>query len=97
MSDSPVHCVADLPSIEEYINFRRTLGWGTASADAIRKTLDATTFCRCLRAESNELVGLIRIVGDGVLYLFIADVMVHPDCTGRGLGEQLMMEAVKYI
>jgi predicted N-acetyltransferase YhbS len=97
MVDRQIRSVAEQPGIEEYIEFRRMLGWGEVSADAARKTLDATTFCLCLRDDGDDLVGLIRVVGDGVLYLFIADVMVHPGHTGHGLGEELMQQAMQYI
>lgn len=97
MAERRILSAAKQPSVEEYIDFRRILGWGEVSADAVRKTFNATTFCSCMRDHEDDLVGLIRVVGDGVLYLFIADVMVHPDYTGQGLGDQLMQQAMQYI
>ncbi len=84
------------PAPEEYIGLRRTLGWGTIGTEDAAKTLAAATFTLCLR-DAGRLAAVLRILGDGVLYLFIADVMVHPDYAGRGLGERLMRAAVYYI
>lgn len=97
MAERRIRNVPEQPGVEEYIEFRQFLGWGEVSAEAVRKTLNATTFCLCLRDDEDDLVGLIRVMGDGVLYLFIADVMVHPDYTGYGLGDELMREAMQYI
>lgn len=38
----------------------------------------------------DELVGIIRAVGDGASILFIQDILVHPDHQRRGIGTALM-------
>lgn len=56
----------------------------------------ATAHAVCIRS-GDELAGVLRILGDGLLYLFIADVFVHPDFAGLGLGRRLMEAALRYI
>lgn len=41
-----------------------------------------------------RLVGFARTVSDGVSFAYLADVYVVPELRGRGLGEQLVREAV---
>ena len=97
MTEHQIRKAANKPSVNEYISLRRTMGWGDVSPEAARTTLEATIFVLCLRNDDDELVGLIRLLGDGVLYLFIADVIVHPAYAGKGLGDELMQEAMQYI
>jgi predicted GNAT family N-acyltransferase len=86
----------DLPTESEYIALREMMGWGTISQDTARRTLQATTFIVCLRRQG-QLVGLARVVGDGVLYLYLADVIVHPELRGGGHGATLMNAVVAYF
>ncbi len=88
--------VEQKPTIEEYMRIRRIMGWGDISPESAQQTLNAATFTVCLR-EGVNLAGLLRIVGDGVLYIFVADVMVRPEYAGKGLGNRLMQAAISYI
>jgi len=47
--------------------------------------------------EDDKVVGFGRIVGDGGLYYYIQDVMVHPEFQGKGLGRSLMKALMDYI
>ena len=96
MLEQRIESIEELPTIEEYIALRGTLGWGPITGEEAQRTFNATTYSVCLR-DGNQLVGLIRAVGDGVLYIFIADVMVDPEYAGQGLGDTLMRFAVQYI
>lgn len=40
--------------------------------------------------DGDRLVGVARSIGDGVYYVTIWDVIVHPDYQGRGIGDALM-------
>jgi GNAT superfamily N-acetyltransferase len=38
-----------------------------------------------------------RVVGDGALYLYLQDVVVHPDHQRRGLGTALVTELIGQV
>lgn len=40
--------------------------------------------------EGSQLLGLIRIVGDGFTVVFIQDILVFPEYQHRGIGSQLI-------
>ena len=45
----------------------------------------------------DQLVGLIRVVGDGYTILYIQDILVHPDFQNKNIGTKLMtMTLTKY-
>ena len=85
-----------LPAPTEYIALRDRMGWGRVSVGMVEKTLAATTLCVCAR-EGQELVGLVRFLGDGCLYFFLADLVVRPDYAGRGLASELMRAAMEHV
>jgi predicted GNAT family N-acyltransferase len=86
----------EAPTPKEYANLRRLMGWGEIDEVTARKTVEAAIYSVCLRAE-DRLVGLARVVGDGVLYFYIADVIVHPELRGGGYGTTLMRAILGYF
>lgn len=45
--------------------------------------------------EGDRLVGFCRVVSDDEVIAWLADVFVLPECRGRGLGVELVREAVE--
>jgi GNAT superfamily N-acetyltransferase len=48
-----------------------------------------------LYGPDGQQLGFARVVSDGVAVAYLADVYVHPDARGRGLGVELVREAVE--
>lgn len=42
----------------------------------------------------DELVGLIRIIGDGFTIIYIQDILVHPDYQDKKIGTELMTKVL---
>jgi hypothetical protein len=55
------------PAPAEYAELRRLMGWGEIDDETARASVNAAAFSVCLRA-GDRLIGLARVVGDGVLY-----------------------------
>ncbi|MBY5033929.1 GNAT family N-acetyltransferase [Streptococcus gallolyticus] len=48
--------------------------------------------------DGEQLVGLLRAVGDGVSILFIQDILVHPAYQHQGIGRTLVQKTLeKYV
>jgi GNAT superfamily N-acetyltransferase len=88
--------VEDVPSAAEYIELRRIMGSPEVSQEAANKTVTGALFTVCLREEA-RLLGIARVVGDGVLYFYISDVIVSPELRGRGYGVLLMEAVLSYL
>jgi predicted N-acetyltransferase YhbS len=78
------------PTAVEYIELRARMGWGEICEETAIKTLQAASFTVCLRDDDDRLIGLARVMGDGVLYLYLADLIVDPAFRGGGHGDTLM-------
>ncbi len=77
------------PSAEEYRELMRSVGFTAFSADAAAKSLERSFFTVSLR-KAGALVGMGRLIGDGVCFVEVVDVAVAPDYQRQGLGRRIM-------
>lgn len=72
-------------SAAEFLCLRAGLGWGDVSEEDADRSLRASLF-QCTARAGEEAVGFGRVVGDGVMYFYIQDMMIRSDHQGRGIG-----------
>jgi predicted GNAT family N-acyltransferase len=85
-----------LPTAAEYLGLRTKTGWGTIHEETAVKTLQAAAFTACLR-HNGRLIGLVRVMGDGVMYFFLADLIIDSEFRGAGHGDRLMQAVTAYF
>jgi predicted GNAT family N-acyltransferase len=85
-----------LPTVTEYIGLRTTMGWGRIDEETADRTLQAAAFTVCLRRQ-DRLAGVARVMGDGAMYFFLADLIVDPEFYGSGYGDRLMHAVTSYF
>lgn len=78
-----------IPSAKEFNNLREQVGWRLLGLDATELALYNSLVC-CSARVKGEFVGFGRFVGDGVMYFYLQDVMIHPDFQNEGIGKQVM-------
>ncbi|MDQ0378534.1 GNAT family N-acetyltransferase [Amycolatopsis thermophila] len=81
-----------LPTVAEYRALRAAVGWPSPGPDVCRAAL-ANSVHGVVARTGPELVGMGRLIGDGVMYLLVVDVVVHPAAQGAGRGRQLVAVA----
>lgn len=84
------------PQPLEYVKIRKECGFGEVSLQQSGMGLDNSLFLVSVYCAKN-LVGFGRIVGDGVLYFYIADVLVSPKMAGKGIGGTIMDRLILYL
>ena len=84
------------PTAIEYDQIRATTDWVKLDSETIEKGLENSLFSVCLY-DTDKLIGLGRIVGDGSIYFYIQDIIVVPKYQGRGFGKVIMNELMRYI
>lgn len=86
------------PNAQEYIALRLTAGLSSKDDSAVQKALGHSMFTVVVRNENSELIGMGRIIGDGICYVQIVDVMVNPACQDHNkIGDVIMRELLKYV
>jgi GNAT superfamily N-acetyltransferase len=78
-----------VPSVSEYLLLREAVGWDVPDAVSAERALAETQWA-AVAVEAGEVVGMGRVVGDGVFYSFVVDVVVRPSHQRTGVGGQLM-------
>lgn len=85
--DSPV-------SAEDLVHLYDAVGWSTYTEDPVRLEAAIAASFRVVTAWDRErLVGLARIVGDGLTIVYLQDVLVAPDHQRSGVGRELLERA----
>ena len=84
------------PTVIEYTRLRNLVGWWEVDENATGKALENSLFS-VVATEHGTIIGFGRIIGDGGLYFYIQDLIVHPEFQGKGLGKLLMTELMSYI
>ena len=63
--------------------------------DHLKTTFSNSQF-KCYVYDNNKLVGAGRVLSDGVDIAYIADVVIHPEYQGKGLGKELMLKLLEF-
>lgn len=85
-----------LPSVEEYLALRRSVGWCVLPENAVRTGLDNSLHSVCALS-AHGTVGCGRICGDRGIYFYIQDIIVSPRFQRQGLGTRLMGRLMTHI
>ncbi|MEG9328136.1 GNAT family N-acetyltransferase [Salinimicrobium catena] len=81
---------------EEYQLLRQTTGWDPIAEEVVGKALENDLFSVCV-FNDEKMIGMGRVLGDGAIYFYIQDVIVHPDFHGRGIGKLIMDSIEEYL
>lgn len=77
------------PTAEEFVELRSACGWGAVEPTIAERAL-AAGMVNAVARDGDRLAGFGRVVGDGVLYFYLQDVIVHPDYRGQGVGRLIV-------
>ena len=81
---------------EEILSLYRSVGWENyCRHPEMLKNAFGNSLCILGAYADDQLIGLIRAVGDGHSILFIQDLLVRPDYQRRGVGSGLMEEMLR--
>lgn len=84
-----VELSASPPTACEFVGLRATCGWGAVDMAVAERAL-AAGLINVVARNGDRLAGFGRVVGDGVLYFHVQDVIVHPDFRGQGIGRLIV-------
>jgi GNAT superfamily N-acetyltransferase len=91
-----IQIIDRIPTPEEYLQFRRDVGWREHLEEVARRGLAGTLFGVCAYADG-ALAGMARVIGDGAMVFYIQDVIVRPAFQRRGIGARIMDRVMEYI
>ncbi len=66
--------------------------------DVAETSLMNSIYCITVKDKNNkQIVGMGRIIGDGAIYFYIQDIIVHPNYERKGIGKDIMNILVEYL
>jgi GNAT superfamily N-acetyltransferase len=86
----------DLPCPEIFQRFRSDVSWGPLSLKQAEAAL-AGSIGGIIAKFDDKTVGLARYVGDGVLNIYIQDVIVLEKYRNQGVGQTLMIALIQHL
>jgi len=82
-------------TVEEYLYLRDSVGWKKLTDKQAELSLKNCLY-RIGVYDGDKIIGMGRIVGDGVVIDYIQDLIVHPDYQGKGVGRLVIEELIRY-
>ena len=81
---------------EEILRLYSEVGWTayTKNMTALRQGFK-NSLLTLAAYENNELLGIIRVVGDGFTIVFVQDILVFPNKQRQGIGTALLKAVLK--
>ena len=87
----------NIPTLEEYTYLCESVGWTNyMNFEVVETSLKNSIHCITVN-DNEQIVGMGRIVGDGAIYFYIQDIVVHPEYQKKGIGNEIMNLLVDYL
>lgn len=84
------------PTVAEFAAIRISAGWVNPEETVLQLSMHSSLYWVSAYLH-NRLIGTARIIGDGAMYYYIQDVIVHPNHQKRGLGSRMMQSINQYL
>ncbi|MFQ3343794.1 MAG: GNAT family N-acetyltransferase [Candidatus Poseidoniales archaeon] len=87
-----------VPSPKDYMDLRASAGMTPRSLNGAKKGLGNEIFSVIIKIkETDEIIGMGRIIGDGGTVFQICDMAVKPEWQNKGAGTMIMDSIMNYI
>lgn len=83
-------------NVEEFNYLYDTVGWESYEKDITKKALLNTIYSVSVY-DDEKIIGFGRLIGDGICFIYIHDVMVVPEYQNKKIGTQIMNKLINQI
>lgn len=81
---------------EEFIKLKVSAGFRERPVELVEKALQNNLF-DVVAVANGEVIGMGRLVGDGVMYWYLQEIVVLPEYQGMGIGTAIVNRLLEYI
>ncbi|MCR4715617.1 MAG: GNAT family N-acetyltransferase [Lachnospiraceae bacterium] len=82
--------------IDTYLNLRDSVGWKKLSNNQAKKSINNALYITVLY-ENDRPCAMGRVVGDGAVICYVQDLVVRPECQGKGYGSTVLEDLKSYV
>lgn len=83
-------------NVEEFNFLYDSVGWGSYNEEISRKSLNNTYYSVSIY-DDNRIIGYGRLIGDGICFMYIHDVIVIPSYQNKKIGTMIMNKLLEKI
>ena len=83
-------------NVEEYNYLFDIVGWGSYPKEISKKALSNNIYSVSIY-DNDNIIGYGRLIGDGIIFLYIHDIMVKPEYQGKGIGKTIMQKLLSKV
>lgn len=80
--------------VQTYFDLRTSVEWINLSSEQTQIELKNSVL-DIVAYDQEKAVGMGRIVGDGAIYCYVQDVVIHPDYQGKGIGSTILNKLIE--
>lgn len=86
----------NVKNVKEFNLLYDLVGWGAYDDDISSQALDNTYYSVSIY-NNDRIVGYGRLIGDGICFMYIHDIMVDPKYQNKKIGTTIMNKLLKKI
>ncbi len=81
---------------EDFIRLKLSAGFRERPVELVEKALTNNLY-DVIAVKDDEVIGMGRLVGDGVMYWYLQEIVVLPEYQGEGIGTAIVNKLLEYI
>ena len=81
---------------EDFIRLKVSAGFRDRNIELVEKALKNNLY-DVIAVVDDEVIGMGRLVGDGVMYWYLQEIVVLPQYQGKGIGTAIVKKLLDYI
>ena len=81
---------------EDFIKLKVSAGFRERPTELVERALKNNLY-DVVAVADGEVIGMGRLVGDGVMYWYLQEIVVLPEHQGKGIGTAIVNKLLEYI
>ena len=86
----------NINNIDEFNYLYGAVGWGHYDKEISKKSLENTVYSISIY-DNKKIIGYGRIIGDGICFIYIHDIMVVPEYQAKRIGTTIMNKLLEKV
>jgi GNAT superfamily N-acetyltransferase len=91
-----MNILENIDNVKEYNELYDLVGWGSYPEEISKKALSNNIYSVSIY-DNDKIIGYGRLIGDGIVFLYIHDIMVRPEYQGQGIGKTIMNKLLNKV
>ena len=96
MNNNEFVLVENQLSAQDFLRLKVATGFKDRPVEQVQKALE-NDLMDVVALVNDEVVGMGRLVGDGVMYWYLQEIVVLPEYQGMGIGTAIVNKLLNYI